>query len=106
MDLTALTRRSFLGTSAGIAAAVAVSTTPPIVQANSVRRFAGAVYGRVGSNGISPGTSAAPSRGEVVLLDGTALEAAHANGRRILAGKSVLLSPDESGEWSVLYAEL
>jgi hypothetical protein len=106
MDLTALTRRSFLGTAAGIAATVAVSTIPPILQANSVRRFAGAVYGRVGRNGISPGTSDAPSRGEVILLDGTALAAAHANGRRILAGTSVLLSPDESGEWSVLYAEL
>jgi hypothetical protein len=106
MDFTAVTRRSFLGTSAGIVATIAASAVTHGAQANAPRASAGAVYGRVGPKGIAPGMLSAPSRGEVILIDGTALEASHAAGQQILAGKSVLLSPDECGGWSVLYAEL
>jgi hypothetical protein len=105
MDFASITRRSFLGTSAGIVASIAGCAVPHVARAQSLSRAPGAVYGRAGINGISPGTSSAPSRGEVILLDGTALEAAHAAGGCIQAGKSVLLSSDESGGWSVLYAE-
>jgi hypothetical protein len=100
-----VTRRSFLGTSAGLVTALAASAAPHTTRANAILELPGAVYGRAGSKGIAAGTGSAPSRGEVNLLDGTRIEVAHAGGQHILAGKSVLLSPDENSEWSVLYAE-
>jgi hypothetical protein len=106
MDFTAITRRSFLVTSAGIVATIAACAVTHGAHANALRASTGSVYGRVGTKGIAPGTLSAPSRGEVILIDGTALEASHAAGQHILAGKSVLLSPDENGGCSVLYAEL
>jgi hypothetical protein len=105
MDFTAVTRRSFLAASAGIVATFAAIAVPDVVQANSVSEAAGTVYGRAGRQGISPGTSSAPVRGEVILLDGTALEASHVGSQCIRPGKSVLLSLDGSRGWSVLYAE-
>ena len=68
------------------------------------RLAAGTVYGRVGSAGIPSGTSFAPSRAEVILLDGTSLQASHVSGH-IRPNRSVLLSPAPQGGWSVLYAE-
>jgi hypothetical protein len=58
----------------------------------------------VGSAGIPSGTSLAPSRAEIFLLDGTSLEASHVS-REVGPTRSVLLSPDPHGGWSVLYAE-
>ncbi len=58
-----------------------------------------------GRRGIPPGTASAPSRGEVILLDGRALEVSLGTSRGIGAGRSVLLSSDGSGGWSILYAE-
>ena len=95
-------RRTFLITSAAIMAA-------HIAAAYSFSRQAeapppGTVYGRVGSAGIPSGTSLAPSRAEIILLDGTSLEASHVS-RGVGPTRSVLLSPDAHGGWSVLYAE-
>jgi len=102
---TAVTRRAFLATSAGALATLSVAACPKAVQAAT--RFAptGAVYGRAGREGIPPGTASAPSRGEVILLDGRVLEASHDTSQRIRAGGSVLLSPDGRGGWTILYAE-
>jgi hypothetical protein len=97
-----VTRRTFLIASAGIVATHigAASSVSGHIEAP----IAGTVYGRVGSAGIPSGTSFAPSRAEVILLDGTSLEASHV-GSGIRPNRSVLLSPDPDGEWSVLYAE-
>ncbi len=105
MGNTAVTRRSFLETSAGIVAALAATGFAGKAQPNSGPKTAGVVYGRVGSRGIAAGTASTPTLGEVILLDGTKVEAAHDCGRHIVAGKSVLLAADASGRWSVLYAE-
>jgi hypothetical protein len=102
---TAVTRRAFLAMSAGAVATLAVADCPGAVPADARSAPAGVVYGRAGRRGISPGTASAPSRGEVILLDGRVLEASHGTSRGIGAGRSVLLSPDENGGWSILYAE-
>ncbi len=95
-------RRTFLIASAGIVAAHTGAAGSLFGPANAPP--AGIVYGRVGSAGIASGTSFAPSRAEVILLDGTSLQASHIS-MDIGPGRSVLLSPDPHGEWSVLYAE-
>jgi hypothetical protein len=105
MMFDAVTRRAFLTTSAGAVAALAVAAVPVAVQAGSRQEPSGVVYGRAGRRGIPPGTASAPSRGEVVLLDGRVLEVSHATGRGIGEGRSVLLSPGERGGWSIIYAE-
>jgi hypothetical protein len=97
-----VTRREFLVTSAGMAAACAGSAVSLSGQVKMPS--AGAVYGRTGKGGISAGTSVTPSQGEVFLVDGTSLKAAHMS-EPIRAGRSVLLSPDTGGGWTVLYAE-
>jgi hypothetical protein len=98
-----VTRRTFLIASAGIVAAHAGAANSLSGQAEA--RPAGTVYGRVGSAGIPSGTSFAPSRAEVILLDGTSLEASHVGGL-IRPNASVLLSPAPQGGWFVLYGEL
>ena len=106
MNSDAVTRRSFLATSAGIVATLAVAAVPRgLLRADSRLDPAGVVYGRAGRRGIPAGTSTDPSRGEVILLDETVIEASHVNRLDILPGRSVLLSPDGSGGWSILYAE-
>ena len=40
-----------------------------------------------------------------MLLDGRMLEASHDTSQGIRAGAGVLLGPDGSGGWSILYAE-
>jgi hypothetical protein len=105
MKDAAVTRRSFLGTSAGLVTALGASAARHTAKANAILELPGAVYGRAGTKGIAAGTCFAPSRDEVILHDGTRIEVAHVGGQQILAGKSVLLSPDENREWSVLYAE-
>jgi hypothetical protein len=105
MGNTAGTRRWFLETTAGIVAALAATGFAGNAQPNSGPKTAGVVYGRVGSRGIAAGTASTPTLGEVILLDGTKVEAAHDCGRHIVTGKSVLLASDASGRWSVLYAE-
>jgi hypothetical protein len=96
-------RRTFLIAAAGIVAAHAGAADSLSTQAETSP--AGTVYGRVGSAGIPSGTSFAPSRADVTLLDGTSLQASHV-GRDVRPNRSVLLSPDAHGGWSVLYAEL
>jgi hypothetical protein len=98
-----VTRRTFLIASAGIVAAHAGAAESLSGQAEAAPT--GTVYGRVGSAGIPSGTSFAPSRAEVILLDGTSLQASHVGGL-IRPNRSVLLSPAPQGGWSVLYAEL
>jgi hypothetical protein len=102
---TAVTRRAFLATSAGAVATLAVADCPGAVPADSRPEPAGVVYGRAGRRGIPPGTASAPSRGEVILLDGRVLEVSLGTSRGIGAGRSVLLSSDGTGGWSILYAE-
>jgi hypothetical protein len=97
-----VTRRTFLIASAGIVAAHAGAADSLSGQAEAPP--AGTVYARVGSAGIPSGTSFAPSRAEVILLDGTSRQASHVS-RNIRPNRSVLLSPDPHGGWSVLYAE-
>jgi hypothetical protein len=97
-----VTRRTFLIASAGIVAAHAGAANSLSGQAEAPA--AGTLYGRVGSAGIPSGTSFVPSRAEVILLDGTSLEASHVSGQ-IRPHRSVLLSPAPQGGWSVLYAE-
>jgi hypothetical protein len=97
-----VTRRTFLIASGGVVAAHAGAADSLSGQAEAPA--AGTVYGRVGSAGIPSGTSFAPSRAEVILLDGRSLQASHV-GRDIRPNRSVLLSPDRRGGWSVLYAE-
>jgi hypothetical protein len=103
---TSTTRRDFLASSAGAVAMLTFAAVPEIARADSRPEPTGTVYGRVGGKGLPPGTVSVPSRGEVVLIDGRVLEAAHVTSRGIAAGRSVLLSQDESGSWSVLYAEI
>jgi hypothetical protein len=98
-----VTRRTFLIASAGIMAAHAGAADSFSGQAEPPP--AGTIYGRVGSGGFPSGTSFAPSRAEVILLDGTSLDASHVGGL-IRPSGSVLLSPAPQGGWSVLYAEL
>jgi hypothetical protein len=97
-----VSRRTFLIASAGIVAAHAGAANSLSGQAEAPA--AGILYGRVGSAGIPSGTSFVPSRAEVILRDGTSLQASHVS-RHIRPNKSVLLSPDPHGGWSVLYAE-
>ena len=96
------TRRTFLIASTGIVAAHA--STAVCIPTQAKAPCYGAVYGRVGSAGIPSGTSFAPSQGEVTLLDGTLLQASHVSSG-IRPNRSVLLSADPPGEWSILYAE-
>jgi hypothetical protein len=105
MVFSAMTRRDFLTTSAGAVATLAVAAGLGVALADSRPMPTGVVYGRLGRQGIRPGTASAPSRGKVILLDGSVLEASYVTRQGIGAGKSVLLSPDESGGWSILYAE-
>ena len=97
-----VTRRTFMIASAGIVAAHAGAAYSLSGQFDAPA--AGTVYGRVGSGGIPSGTSLAPSRAEVILLDGTSLQASHVS-RDIRPNRSVLLSSESHGGWSVLYAE-
>ena len=97
-----VTRRTFLIASAGIVAAHVGAADSFSGRADAPA--AGTVYGHVGPAGIPAGTSIAPSRAEVILLDGTSLQASHVSGH-IRPNRSVLLSPDPQGGWSVLYAE-
>lgn len=106
MMSTAVTRRAFLATSTGAVTTAALAARLEAIQEDSRPAPDGVVYGRVGRRGISPGTASHRSRGEVVLLDGRVLEVTHVTSQGIAAGKSVLLSPDGSGGWSILYAEL
>jgi hypothetical protein len=98
-----VTRRTFLIASAGIV--VAHAGAADSISGQPEAPPAGTVYGRVGSAGIPSGTSFAPSRAEVTLLDGTSLQASHVGGL-VRPNMSVLLSPAPQGGWSVLYAEL
>ena len=97
-----VTRRTFLIASAGIVTAPTGAAISMSDQAKAPS--VGAVYGRVGSAGIASGTSLAPSQAEVILLDGTSLRASHVSSD-IRPNRSVLLSPEPQGGWSVLYAE-
>jgi hypothetical protein len=97
-----VTRRNFLIASAAIAAAHAGAAGSLSGQGKATP--SGTVYGRVGSAGIPACTSFAPSLAEVILLDGTSLQASHVSSH-LRPNRSVLLAPDSHGGWSVLYAE-
>ncbi len=103
--ITAVTRRAFLAATTGSIAVLAAGTSGA-AGTDSPAVPSGPVYGRVGRRGLSPGTASAPSRGDVILLDGRVLEASHVTGRGIRPGASVLLAPGAGGGWSILYAEL
>jgi hypothetical protein len=98
-----MTRRAFLIGSAEVMTAFGGATIAISGRGKTPR--AGAVYGRAGRKGIRAGTSSTPSQADVVLLDGTSLQAAHISGH-IQPNRSVLLSPDMQGGWTVLYAEI
>ena len=83
---TAVTRRAFLAASAGAVVTLAVADCPGAVPADSRPEPAGVVYGRAGRRGIPPGTASAPSRGEVILLDGRVLEVSLGTSRGIRRG--------------------
>lgn len=102
---SAITRRDFLASSAGSLAAVAVAARPGLARDETSPLPAGPVYGRVGKRGIPPGTAEAPSRGDVILLDGRVLVASHETRQGIRPGRSVLLAPDGPGRWTILYAQ-
>lgn len=104
MKFTVVTRRDFLATSVGAMATLGMTRQTEAEQADLRPARTGAVYGRAGRNGIPPGTVAVPSRGEVLLLDGRTLMASHVTSQYIRAGASVLLCPDTSGDYSILYA--
>jgi hypothetical protein len=97
-----VTRRSFVAMAAGVVTTLGAGALPNTLPATSLS--AGTIYGRAGRRGIASGTLSAPSQGKIVLLDGATVEATHVS-QKILPGKSVLLSPDGQGKWSVLYAE-
>lgn len=101
----AITRRAFLGISAGAAAIVfpAAAKTP---RKTSFPEPAGLVCGFVGPRGLPPGTADAPARGDVVLLDGRILTATHVSTWSLPQGRSVLLTPEAKGRWGILYAEV
>jgi hypothetical protein len=101
-----ITRRTFLATSATAVAALAVAARPEAGHADTPLASVGAVYGMARRHGIPAGTTSAPSRGEVILLDGRVLEATHVTSQGVRAGRSVLLSPEGDGRWSILYAEI
>jgi hypothetical protein len=103
--VTIVTRRAFLAGSAGSIAFLAAGPSGA-AGADSSPVPTGPVYGRVGRRGIPPGTASAPSRGDVIQLDGRVLVACHVTGRGIRPGASVLLVPDAGCGWSILYAEL
>ncbi len=106
MVFETVTRRSFLEVSAGVIATLAASVPHSVAQTDSHNGTSGVVYGRVGRKGIAPASHSASSWGNVVLLDGSVLKAENASDQLIGAGKSVLLTIDEHGGWSILYAEL
>jgi hypothetical protein len=102
--LTHVTRRDFLTISTRAIAALAI-VSPLKNPAMSRSVPTGPVYGRTGPKGIAGGTITAPSRGQVILLDGRMIVVSHVSARGIEAGRSVFLSPEEGGRWSILYAE-
>lgn len=104
MDSTAVSRRAFLGSSAGLALGLSLAGPAPSRGATHHHR-SGVLYGTAGRRGIPPAGAAGPARGDVLLLDGTTIAARHGSRHPIAPGKGVLLSPDGDGEWSVLYAE-
>jgi hypothetical protein len=105
MGPAAVTRRVFIASSAGAVATLAVAAMPKSAQADTSPSPVGAVYGRVGRQGISPGTATAPATGKVVLLDGQTLDVPHVHRFGIRAGASVLLGSDAAGGWTILYVE-
>ncbi|WP_435010842.1 hypothetical protein P12x_002128 [Tundrisphaera lichenicola] len=100
-----VTRRAFLATSTTGLAAVAIPAWPASARVVTRPEPTGPVYGRTGHRGIPAGSTSAPSAGDVALLDGRILRVSHESSRGIGARKSVLLSPDRNGRWSILYAE-
>jgi hypothetical protein len=98
-----ITRRAFLATSAEVVAVAAV--IPAIARGGTPPEPRGTVYGRTGPAGIRAGSPGRPARGRAILLDGRELEVSHATAWRIGPGKGVLLSPEPTGAWSILYAE-
>jgi hypothetical protein len=103
-----VTRRGFLIAAAG---AVVAHATTIAISAQRRTPCTGVMYGRTGRKGMRAGASAMPSNAEVmpsnaevVLLDGTSVQVAPIS-EDICPNKSVLLSPDPQGGWSVLYAE-
>ena len=103
--ITPVTRRAFLAGSATAVAALAIAGNPATARVPLVPEPPGPVYGRTGSKGIAPGTTSAPSKGDVILLDGRVLKVSHVTSPGIGAGKSVFLAPKGGGRWSILYAE-
>jgi hypothetical protein len=100
----ATSRRDFLAASS--ISLVALAIDPKLAQTGFPPLPTGPAYGRVGKEGLDPGTSDLPSAGEAVLLDGRRVKVRNEAAFRITAGKSVWLSPAADGVLSVLYAEV
>jgi hypothetical protein len=101
-----MTRRVFLALAAGSAVYLPDGERPAVAGPLPDRAPSGPVYGRTGPLGIPAGTARAPSRGEVILLDGRVFTACHTDARAIEPGRSVLITPDDRGAFSLLYAEV
>lgn len=103
MDFT-ITRRVFLAVTSS---ALAATATGRGAEQPDARSFPSRpVYGRVGSRGLGPGAANLPALGEIVTLDGRTLLVRHEGDHGLAPGKSVWLSPDADGVFSVLYAEV
>lgn len=98
-----VTRRTFLASTAG--AVALTSSMPRPARARNVQEPLGPVVARTGSRGLTPGSRRDPTRSTVTMLDGRTLEVAHTSPMRIGPRKSLLVTPDPSGTWSILYAE-
>ena len=96
-------RREFLQSTCAAAAAVGAAAIPGAAQSAAQRLPRGPVYARAGEGGIRPARRA--SRNEAILADGRRLAVSDA-AYRVAPGKSVLLTPEIDGRWTVLYAEV
>lgn len=100
-----VTRRAFLASSTLAVSAIAGLRSVAIAETSRQADPLGTIPGITGPLGLAPGTTANPTRGDVVVLDGHILIASHSSSWRIGPGKAVLLSPEPDGRWSVVYAE-
>jgi hypothetical protein len=100
-----ITRRTFLATSSAMAASLVIAGGSAFAKSAAHPMASGVRSGRVGPRGIPAGTALASSVGEIVLEDGSVVEASLTTSPGLHAGRSVLLAPDEQGGWSILYAE-
>ena len=93
-----MTRRKFVVASVGMGTSLCLTGASSRV-CRAPRP--GTLYGRAGEGGIAPG-----GIGQAVTMDGVRLMVSHPGRNPVRPGKSLLMSPDENGNWTVLYAEV